>query len=475
MSELEKLLLTVCILAVYGVFCWFCYRSYERSRREVNGSWLKAIDPSEEVCASAILVAYASQSGTALHYASQISKSLEGPVQLLSLDRVDDDILASITRAIFVVSTYGEGEPPDNGARFSRRYLAASAKDLSHLHFAVLALGDRSYQYFCRFGRSVYQGLKHHGATPLFQMVEQDAQSEQASSLNLVRWYEQLRDSGIPINRQSHEVPDSPDRAGDYYRWNLTARTQVNSGSPGEPLYYLQLQPQAGEQQFWAAGDIAEIIPRYPSEQSSASVDQSPLVSREYSIASIPEDGSLDLLVRQQCNPDGSFGLASGWLTHHLEAGGEVELRIRNNPFFRAPEEDVPLILIGNGSGYAGLRSMLRERYRVGQHKNWLLFGERSPTNDRIFKEELAEWQRTGHLQKVDLTFSRCPNNPQYVQDALLAADELPAWIEKGAVVMICGSLKGMAEGVDRALREIFGDEQLEALHAAGRYRRDVY
>jgi sulfite reductase (NADPH) flavoprotein alpha-component len=42
-------------------------------------------------------------------------------------------------------------------------------------------------------------------------------------------------------------------------------------------------------------------------------------------------------------------------------------------------------------------------------------------------------------------------------------------------VIYICGSLQGMASGVDLALHDILGAEEVERLIEQGRYRRDVY
>ena len=49
------------------------------------------------------------------------------------------------------------------------------------------------------------------------------------------------------------------------------------------------------------------------------------------------------------------------------------------------------------------------------------------------------------------------------------------AWTDAGAAVYVCGSLQGMAGGVDEALRDILGDARLQQLLHDGRYRRDVY
>ncbi len=48
-------------------------------------------------------------------------------------------------------------------------------------------------------------------------------------------------------------------------------------------------------------------------------------------------------------------------------------------------------------------------------------------------------------------------------------------WLDDGAAVYVCGSLQGMATGVEEALVDIVGSTRLEALIDEGRYRRDVY
>ena len=59
-------------------------------------------------------------------------------------------------------------------------------------------------------------------------------------------------------------------------------------------------------------------------------------------------------------------------------------------------------------------------------------------------------------------------NRPQPVRT-------LRDWLDQGAVIHVCGSLQGMAEGVDRVLRDLLGDDAVQQLADEGRYRRDVY
>lgn len=523
MPGIDRLLLAAGVVLVYGLFCWRCVRQHRR-RHPNNGAEF----PQSSAAAgdATLLVAYASQSGTALELARCVMNSLQTPALAMSLDRIDDSTLANVTDILFVVSTYGEGEPPDNGARFARRYLTSSARDLSHLKFAVLALGDRHYQYFCGFGHSLYRGLAGHGAKAHFPVVELDVHNGSEISAGLILWHQQLR--SVNIQNNAAAFAGFSGHRGQALRsfetWQLASRHQVNPGSPGEPLFLLHLTPLQAQVHSWQAGDIVEVLPRNSADrchqwaeylgldlQAPVTLDgevstvaeqlahrqlpaelscwqefcSRPAVEclaklpalhfREYSIASLPEDGGLELLVRQQHNADGSFGIGSGWLTAYAEPGQEMELRIRSNPLFRAPDEDIPLILIGNGSGFAGLRAILRAREEAGLHQNWLFFGERHPVADRIFTDELTRWQREGHLPKLNLTFSRCAEKPAYVQHAVAAAEELRDWVARGAVIMVCGSRVGMAGGVDQALRQLLGDACVDQLQAAGRYRRDVY
>ena len=180
--------------------------------------------------------------------------------------------------------------------------------------------------------------------------------------------------------------------------------------------------------------------------------------------------------MRRMRRPDGTPGIGSGWLCDHATIQGDIALRLRSNPNFDPPAHGQPMILVGNGTGIAGLRSHIKARVASGQQRNWLLFGERNMERDFFFADEVRAWQAQGVLQRVDLAFSRDQPRRIYVQDKLRdAAESVREWMEAGASIYVCGSLAGMAPGVDAVLREILGDARVEELLASGRYRRDVY
>jgi sulfite reductase (NADPH) flavoprotein alpha-component len=167
----------------------------------------------------------------------------------------------------------------------------------------------------------------------------------------------------------------------------------------------------------------------------------------------------------------------SGPLCEGLAPGSEIDLRLRPHGNFRlAANAGRKLLLIGNGTGIAGLRAHVKAAQARASGGHWLVFGEREMAHDSLYADEIAAWRADGTLARADLVFSRDQAERRYVQHRLAeAAAELRGFIEQGAAIYVCGSLEGMATGVDAALREILGEETLTALASEGRYRRDVY
>jgi len=499
---LPRLLAAAVLVLAWIVFTTWRLRAY-RQRQARGATTADGKDP-------ALLIAYASQTGFAERLAEQTAEIFAGvgiTARCVSLNALSAADLVQSRRALFLVSTTGEGDPPDNAIAFARRVLAREA-DLSALEFGVLALGDSSYADYCGFGRRLDDWLKHAGATPLFDRVDVDDGDAGA----LRHWQHHL---GRLAGRS--DLPDwAPPRYG---RWRLAARRHLNPGSEGGAVFHVELQPMPGEDANWTAGDIAEIGPAHAAHEvaaflsstafsggesvttiqgdgtladvlarstlptvTSATTPQAladaltPLPHREYSIASVPADGAVHLLIRQLRRPDGSLGLGAAWLTENAAIGAAIALRLRRNRAFHPPADNVPLILIGNGTGIAGLRALLRARVAIPGTRNWLLFGERHADRDAFYRDELATWQAQGRLERLDWAFSRDTPERIYVQQRVREnGDAIRQWVADGAAIYVCGSLAGMAPAVDAALADILGTETLEALSTQERYRRDVY
>ncbi|MHA6770132.1 PepSY domain-containing protein [Sphingobium ummariense] len=489
------MLMTSLTMPLFTVTGFLLYLSRRRRKREAKALEADTLPAGE---AGDLLIAYASQTGTAEIRARNAAQALgRGGVRarVIAVGKLTPELLAAAQRVLFVVSTYGDGEPPDMARGFTARMMRGAAPDLRHLHYGVLALGDREYADFCGYGRAVDAWLAGAGAQPLFPMVamgHDDAEAEAA-------WAAALHGLGAgEAMRGQAALP--------FEEWTLVAREALNPDSPAQTAYHLRFEPPAGGAMDWAAGDIVEVRPRNAPEdvevllgaqvadgelmeRAALSREQlmdvmlppedvpRPLPVREYSAASIPADGTLDLVVRQVRHADGRLGIGSGWLTAHLPVGSTAKLRVRPNPGFRvAGDERAPMILIGNGTGIAGLRAHLRAAAHDGSKGHWLLFGERSRAHERFFDAELSGWLADGTLARLDRCYSRDADCGRYVQDLLAEAGEAVAeWIDAGATILVCGSLEGMAQGVHAALVRALGEERMDRLAEEGRYRRDIY
>jgi len=454
------------------------------------------------------LIAYATQTGVSEQLAWRTATALQQAHQPATVKSVQQLTLADLQQAeqvLFIASTYGTGEAPDLASSFEKKIMSGQA-DLSHLHYAVLALGSKEYpDTFCSFGHRIDQWLKNNGAQQLFATIEVD----NASNEHIQQWNAALAQS-TQLELQAMDI----DKTFDH--WTLVKREVLNPGSLGAPAFNLEFKPEHEAQ--WQAGDIAEIQPGnsaeriaqflaahqipagtvvasmqqriedilwnrdltqliFPFISSEELLNQLPVLpTREYSIASIPSQQILRLVVRQQQDASGELGLGSGWLTQYAALNAPIALRIRSNDSFHLVDDNRPIICIGNGTGIAGLMSLLHTRNRQDYNENWLIFGERQRAHDFFYQETLEAWLTVGTLKRLDLAFSRDQAEKVYVHHKLREqADELKTWVNNGAVIYVCGSIDGMASDVDQALIDILGESTVDQLRQDGRYRRDVY
>lgn len=82
--------------------------------------------------------------------------------------------LKSVVNLLVIVSTWGDGEPPDDALDLYESLDSDSAPLLSQLKYSVLALGDTSYEYFCRSGKDFDTRLEKLGATRIYDRKDCD-------------------------------------------------------------------------------------------------------------------------------------------------------------------------------------------------------------------------------------------------------------------------------------------------------------
>ncbi|WP_197373776.1 diflavin oxidoreductase [Mycolicibacterium baixiangningiae] len=294
-----------------------------------------------------------------------------------------------------------------------------------------------------------------------------------------------------------HAVPDHDEPLGALLTEHLEIRTPsralqalvaARTGDP-EAAAALHVAATAAPGSWWYGKDVLDLI-RLADLGVDEVVDTlRPLQFRDYSIASSPlvHPDSVHLTVatvRYTAGNRRHGGVASTFLA---ERGDTLTVHLRPNHAFRLPAGDVPIIMVGPGTGIAPFRAFLQERRATAAPgRSWLFFGDRRRTTDFLYGDELHAFAESGTLTRLDLAFSRDTAARPYVQQRMREnAAELFSWLQDGAHLYVCGDADRMAKDVDAALHEIIagrGGLDADAAHAyvndlikSHRYVRDVY
>ncbi|MGZ2369886.1 diflavin oxidoreductase [Ancylomarina sp. YFZ004] len=212
---------------------------------------------------------------------------------------------------------------------------------------------------------------------------------------------------------------------------------------------------------------------------------------REYSISSSVKfsPNQVHLTVKQydySVYGRDRIGACSSYINKGLQVDSSLKIQIVPNDEFRLPDDELPIIMIGSGTGIAPYISFIKERKAKGARgANWLIFGEKQKKCDFLYQNEIESFKDEGLLTRLDLVFSRDQTEKIYVQDRLKEmGKEVFEWLEKGAHLYICGSI-AMGRDVKRNLIELLQNEgemdesqafsHLDKLVQNSRYQEDVY
>ncbi len=536
-----------------------------------------------------LTIIFASQTGNAKGVAQALLKEAQAAgiqAQLFDASDYKGKDLAKETHVIFVASTNGEGEAPDNALALHEFLKSKKAPKLPNLKYGVLGLGDSSYQFFCQTGKDFDQFLENLGAQRLVKRLDADVDYQAAAT----EWRKQvlsiLKDEltgaaavtsvatfAVSQTAESHYSKEQPYTASLSTSQKITGRDSgkdvrhieidlADSGityQPGDALgVWYENRPQlvnalldsvglSGHEEVQVDGEalslysalthhyeitaanpqlVAQFAELAQSEKlTSLAQDKEALreyatrtqvidVLREekvllsasqllsllrrltprlYSIASsqseVGEEVHLTVgVVEYEYKGEQRLGGASSFLAHQLEEGAPVKVFVEHNNNFKLPSDDnAPLIMVGPGTGIAPFRSFIQERENRGAAgKNWLLFGDRTFTQDFLYQVEWQKYLKSGVLNRLDVAFSRDQHEKVYVQHRLLEQAELVwQWLQEGAYFYVCGDASRMAKDVHQALITVVeqqgglnreqAEEYVSELRKAKRYQRDVY
>jgi len=246
-------------------------------------------------------------------------------------------------------------------------------------------------------------------------------------------------------------------------------------------------------QKYLQFADVLDMITDfpYPIEASDLSQILCKIQRREYSVSSSVKESpdEVHLTVKQynySVYDRDRTGACSSYINKGLQLDSSLKIQFIPNEEFRLPADDVPIIMIGAGTGIAPYLSFLKERKARGARgDNWLFFGEKQSAHDYLYQKELENLKETKVLTQLDLAFSRDGEQKVYVQDRLKEkAEQIYHWLNEGAHLYICGSIamgKAVNDTLINLLQKAGGMDEaqalsyLDSLQQDSRYHEDVY
>lgn len=552
-----------------------------------------------------ITILWASQTGNAEGAAIGCAKTLQDAgydVRLVNMNQYNVADLSKERFVLFIASTFGAGDPPDNGESFFQALQADGVPSLKDLRYAVLAFGDSNYDQFCGFGRNLDTRLEGLGAARLLDCLHCDTDFEEQVdgwTTKVARLLGSFADHGIPASPAAEKdtlstqemltsTTNSPNLEPNGYNRNrplparLLFKRRLNEEHSEKETYHyafdlsqnglqfeagdalgvwpsncpelvsrlistLQLEPslsvmvkgrgemrlsEALERHFeitritpemlrfirdrsqepvlagllesenkqsltgWMWGrQLIDVLQEFPVSMNPTELVErlKPLQPRLYSISSSPKaaPGEVHITVstvRYEFQGSLRKGVCSTFLADLATEETEIPVFIQKNSHFRPPAHpDVPMIMVGPGTGIAPFRGFLQERRATGARgKNWLIFGEQRQSSDFYYKDELAVLRREGFLHRLDTAFSRDQTDKIYVQHRIIEhGAELWGWLQEGAHFYVCGDAGQMAQAVDDALRKVIqqhggmtaeeAGDYVKEMSLSKRYSRDIY
>ena len=221
-----------------------------------NGRDVADIQPPASV--KKITLTYGTETGNSKKLATTFAASAKKKgiqAKLISLDQYKLNDLEKETYFFSVISTQGDGEPPLPAKKFYD-HIHVMNKDLSGLHYGILALGDTSYPLFCKAGEDVDAQFKRMGAKPVIPLTKLDTDYESEAS----DWFERIVQS-LHFSQPAFEPVKNgtvKKKGKQVYRGTVTEHINLNGSGSDKETYHIEI---VAEGVSYEPGDALGMIP----------------------------------------------------------------------------------------------------------------------------------------------------------------------------------------------------------------------
>ncbi|MEC1545038.1 assimilatory sulfite reductase (NADPH) flavoprotein subunit [Bacillus halotolerans] len=214
-----------------------------------------------------VTVLYGSQTGNAQGLAENAGKQLEErgfQVTVSSMSDFKPNQLKKINNLLIVVSTHGEGEPPDNALSFHEFLHGRRAPKLDDLRFSVLALGDSSYEFFCQTGKEFDQRLEELGGKRISPRVDCDLDYDEPAAEWLESVCEGLSEaeggSAAPAPAAAPQTGESAYSRTNPFRAEVLENLNLNGRGSNKETRHVELSLE-GSGLMYEPGDSLGVYP----------------------------------------------------------------------------------------------------------------------------------------------------------------------------------------------------------------------
>ena len=404
----------LCICSISILF--FIYSGFNISWKRIR-SKKKNIYTREK---SNYLILVGSENGNTMRFARQIYDLL-----ILNRKKVHIDYLNNFKgihenqNLIIISSTYGEGDPPHNAKKFTKRLKQFPIKN--NITYSVVGFGSKKYPDFCKYAinlDSLFQKNEFSNCNTPIHLVNKQSQKE------FEKWKKEWCQ-----NNEIKYVNSKIDVFDEFEKFKVVGVTNPKS-NPNQ-TFKLLLKPKNNKLVF-ESGDLIAFKPM-PEQQE-----------RLYSIGKSLR-GYLLLYIKKH-----DAGLCSTYLSK-LKKGDSINGKLIVNEKFHVDIESKQLILIANGTGIApfiGMASENKNNKRIN-----IYWGGKSKKSYELYKNKINKLIKIRRINSISKAYSK--DKKRYVQDLLVKDRKYIAGsLKNGCQIMICGSIE-MEKDVLKILNKI--------------------
>jgi len=227
-----------------------------------------------DIISKEVTILYGSQTGNGQALAEKLTKNLkveDYQVTLASMSEFKPNALKKIDNLLLIVSTHGEGDPPDNALPFHEFLHSKRAPKLDNLHYSVLSLGDSSYEFFCQTGKQFDERLLELGANQLSPRVDCDLDYDDSAA----EWFTNVlatlnKQQGGSSTTVQQPVNNGVAEQQEYSRTNpfkaeILENLNLNGRGSNKETRHLELSLEGSNLEF-EPGDSLGIFPKNDTE-----------------------------------------------------------------------------------------------------------------------------------------------------------------------------------------------------------------